>query len=473
MNKNLKIIHQMNFFYKFLFILQSIIIIQPLLLNNIILLGEEEFRYSRFSFNSNGDMFVDTSTFPVNNQRNFFGLKKNGRFYFNDTNNKPTGYYSMEIDHEKGRLEGESYFIKLTSNNSEYHGRELMIGISKNKDDDSGFYTEIYNFNNNNFTKYLTKNIFGNIIASSFTIIKNPDESDSCYYYTSAFIIKNGYYYKLIIKKTYFSFDITAGYNHVINKEITCKLSRIVSSFYTEKLVFICLYMNEDNRLCIRAYNSDFSQSNITSINNAYNYADFIFYKGIHLKGEIGIFIYFKQNINYPTIQILQCNENKLLTSYSNFREINLNKTKFQKSDSLNDIVRLNDFQICYISVNIDKTSFIFVVLTLYKSDTLINIKYYQIEMFNTYRKKIFLTLKASLYNNFLALSFSHCPQQSCSSAYTDKHYQKSLQILIIAGELLSALAHLQMWSRLKEHYNLSLFCSTVQHHYFQDHPFC
>ena len=119
----------------------------------------------------------------------------------------------------------------------------------------------------------------------------------------------------------------------------------------------------------------------------------------------------------------MRCHGEQKLTSYSNFGEIDLSKTTFIKDNMLNDIVRLNDFKICYISISQEKHSFKFVVLTLYKSDTLINIKYYQIEMFNTYRKKIFLTLKASLYNNFLALSFSHCPQQSCSSAFTDKHY--------------------------------------------------
>ena len=42
--------------------------------------------------------------------------------------------------------------------------------------------------------------------------------------------------------------------------------------------------------------------------------------------------------------------------------------------------------------------------------------------MFNTYGRKIFLNLKASLYNNFIALSFSHCPQNSCSTPATDTH---------------------------------------------------
>ena len=249
---------QFYIFFKTLFIFQSIYIVNSELLNNIIRLGDDNFRYSHFSFNSNGDMIVDTSAYPVNNKRNFYGLKKNGRFYFNDINNQLPGYYSMEVDHTKGRIEGESYFIKLSSSNTKFQGRELILGISKNDDNDSGYFTEIYNLKNNNFTKYSTTNMFGHIISDSFTIIKNPDTSDSNYYYTLAYIIKDGSEYKLKIKKTYFSFDLPQGYKHVIDKEKRAQYSRSVSSFYTEKLIFICFYINGNKHLRIRAYSSDF-----------------------------------------------------------------------------------------------------------------------------------------------------------------------------------------------------------------------
>ena len=93
------------------------------LLDNIIRLGNENFRYSHFNFNSNGDMVVDTSSYPVSTERRFFGLKKNGHFYFNS--NSP--YFSLPATHFAGRIEGESSFIKYSDIN--YH--ELIIGIPK------------------------------------------------------------------------------------------------------------------------------------------------------------------------------------------------------------------------------------------------------------------------------------------------------------------------------------------------------
>ena len=43
-----------------------------------------------------------------------------------------------------------------------FHGRELIVGISKNNDTNQ-FYVEIYNLKNRNMTKYLTSDTFGNI----------------------------------------------------------------------------------------------------------------------------------------------------------------------------------------------------------------------------------------------------------------------------------------------------------------------
>ena len=109
-------------------IFQSIkLILSELLLNNIIRLGDKGFGYNHFSFNSNGDMIIDSEAYSISNERRFFGLKKNGRFYFKDSNNKETAYYSMNVENDnKGRIEGESFLIKISSNDNNIHGRIIM-----------------------------------------------------------------------------------------------------------------------------------------------------------------------------------------------------------------------------------------------------------------------------------------------------------------------------------------------------------
>ena len=70
-----------NFYrYCFIYILiifQSIkLIFSETLLNNIIRLGDGGFGYNHFSFNSDGDMIIDSEAYPISNERRFFGLKK-------------------------------------------------------------------------------------------------------------------------------------------------------------------------------------------------------------------------------------------------------------------------------------------------------------------------------------------------------------------------------------------------------------
>ena len=415
-NKN----HHLNSFINLLILFQGFFFVFPQLLNNIIRLADNGFRYSHFNFNSNGDMIVDNSAFPSSPERRFFGLKNNGRFFFNEE----TGFYSIYVGHSKGRIEGESSFIKLTSSNSDIHGKELILGISKNSDRDSGYYVELYNLNDKNMTQYTTLNIFGNIISNSFSITKTPDDLNNNYYYTFSYIVCNSYAYYLNIKKLFFSFDFDSGHQvEGIPVSLGVAVQRIVSSFYTKKSIYICFYLNADKHLRINAYNSDFSNSVETSIYDPSNYGENNFFKGIHLKDEIGFFIYFKQNANNPIISILQCNNDRTLTKYYNYEGIAIDKTTFNIDCLLNDIVKLNDFQVCYISINSNKDYFKLVIFTLYKDDSLMNIRYYQIEMWYNYNTKIYFNIKTALYKNFISLAFSHCSDNDCTAVYSNSHF--------------------------------------------------
>ena len=123
-------------FFIFLLKIELIKYVCPnLILNNIIELGGDNFRYSHFCFNSNEDMIIDSSSYPISSERIFFGLKKNGSFYFKDI------YFSMFIENNKGRIEGESCFIKLTNNNNEDDGKELYCFFS---DKEKFIYTFLF-----------------------------------------------------------------------------------------------------------------------------------------------------------------------------------------------------------------------------------------------------------------------------------------------------------------------------------------
>ena len=412
------------FFVNTFILFQLINLIDPLLLNNIIRIGDNNFRYCHFSYNSYGDMFIDSSAYPISKERKFFGLKYNGEFYFNSTNNKKTAYYSLTMNHERGRIEGESFLVKLTSSNSNFHGKELIYGISKCSTN-SGDSLEVYNLDSKNSTNYTTSNFFGKITSNRFSFLKAPDDVDSQYLYTIAYITSddsNNYF--INIRKTYFTFDNTNGYLHKKQLSYEAGNHMMMSCFYTENSNYVCFYLNNNKYLIIMVLKSDFSGSPVnTNVYQSDSDGNRFFFKGIHLKGEIGFFIYFKANTNYPTISIYQCDNNYKMNPYSNFENINVGKTTFESDILLNDMVKLNDYQVCFCSLDADKINFKFVIFTLYKNDKLMNIRYYKIEIWTTYGMKIFLDLNASLYKNFISLAFSHCSQTSCQSAYDDPHY--------------------------------------------------
>ena len=371
-------------------------------------------------------MIIDTSSLPVSSERRFFGLKQNGNFYFKNEDNSETPYYNMTIDHSKGRIEGESYFIKLSSSDSNIHGKELICGISKIGQNDRGYYVEIYNLEDKNFTKYKTSEMLGNIVSDSFIITKAPDESDTNnYYYLLSYVEYSSNTYYNYIRKIYFSFDNNQGY--VLGREIESEEGgehKIICGFYTENSIYISMYFSKHSYIRVKTYNSDNTKIVKSTIYKPSNYNANIFFKGIHLKEEIGFFIYFKSDvINYPSFSILQCDNKLNLTTYLSYIGKDINDRNFNSDRLLNDIIKLNNFQICYISINNNKTKFKIVVFSLYKNDTLMNIRYYDIEMWTSHGMKIFLDLKAALYKNFISLAFSHCPQSDCSSASGDLHY--------------------------------------------------
>ena len=429
MNAKSKLINKNYFlksYIKFLIIFNLFNSTFSLLIDNIIRFGSRDFRFCHFSFNSDGDMIIDTSSYPISSNRQFFGIKQNGHFCFKDADDEETPFSSITVGRTYGRIEGESYFIKLTSNNINIHGKELIFGISKNYPDTSqSIYMEFYNLTDKTSRIYLTSNALGNIVTDSFAIIKTPDESETFYSYTLTYISANNNNYYFTLKKIYFSYDLSNGCNQ-IKEETPFEIAnhRMVSCFYTVLKKYICFYLKKDTKtFYARAYKSDLSSPIETIVyTSGYSYEAKFFFKSIHFKGEIGFYIYFQAS-NYLKFSILKCNDNREMKTYSTFSKVNIDKTNFNVDDRLNDILKLNDFQIIYLAVSLDYTQFKLVTFTLYKNDTLINIRYYQIEMWPQHNIKIFHDLKGALYKNFISLAFSNCPEEACTTSGTDSIY--------------------------------------------------
>ena len=85
-----------------------------------------------------------------------------------------------------------------------------------------------------------------------------------------------------------------------------------------------------------KIFNSDGEKSDVykTFLDTNEN----IFFKGIHLKEEIGFFIYFIGNTyEYPYISIKQCNNGNKIVDYNNFDKFGFSISTFNTNYLLND----------------------------------------------------------------------------------------------------------------------------------------
>ena len=254
-----------------------------------------------------------------------------------------------------------------------------------------------------------------------FSIIKNPNEN---YKYIFTYIVQNSTNYYLVYKIGYFS------PRFITEKDISIKVSkrRCATCFLTEQLKHICFFESESKEFKTMVHNIDFETSGIESIiytpkNSSEVGGEKQFFKGIHLKKEIGFFIYYKEKADFPTISLYSCNSDLLMVPYSNFKDITFEKGTYKKDNVINDIIKLNDDQICFVSTDNSKHYFNIIVYSLYNDDKSMKISHYILEMWQSHNHKIFSTIKINLYKQFLSIAYSHCPQVDCSSDGRDEHH--------------------------------------------------
>ena len=421
-NKYVILVFCNHFFIIFLLFFISTKFTFQKLINNIIYLGGENFRYNHFSLNSKGDMIIDTTAFPGNNERKFFGLKKNGRPFFYNENNMETPYLSLFVsgleNTNQQKTEGESSFIIISKKNDS-NLEEYLLSFSKEDN-----YIELYDFDNNLIIAKKTSKYFGKTIVSNVcTFFKAESRIDNKYNYYIGYIYLDKNNFKFYVQRNYFTsknINITSEYHKDTGSSKSTLNKTISSCFETESKKIVCFYQNEKNKKYnILTLNESFvntsqSYTQLAEASDEYN----LFFKAIHLKEEIGAFIYFiNSDDRNPSFSLKICHhEDNIFYDYNDFGNIALNKMEFISNAMLNDIIKINDMKICYIGPSPNKESLNIVIFFIYNNDNNMMIRYYSYEMFNEYKFKFFNDLKAFLYNNYISLAFSYCLQSECEN---------------------------------------------------------
>ena len=282
----------------FLFLIQILFQSKNQILDNIIRLAGHPYRFNHFSFNYEGDMIIDTEAYPLTYEKKFFGIKNNGKEFFSNEQGIKNYHFSMTFAYDNGRVEGESCFVKIKNDNSYLNAKEFLMGISL--EDGKNFKVEFYDFNKNKKYNYLTSSLFGQIYSKVFSIIPDPLNNDTEFNYYISYVEKiSDTTYKFYTKIINFNLNSNSGNisSNIINMAIKSAVEQtIISCFFTDDYIYACFYTKDNKDLRIWSF--------IPQNKTEYKLKIFgfsidekrRFYKGIHLRKNIGFFSYFKDN---------------------------------------------------------------------------------------------------------------------------------------------------------------------------------
>ena len=337
-------------------------IIKTQWLNNIIVIGDLYYRYINFASYSNGDLVIQTTSFPASTYRKFYGLKENGRPFFTN-NNQETPYFTKEIPEDYyGILESESLIVKTSSD-----GKEYFFCASKLE-----CYAEMINLRNND--DYVYKSSVGNF--AGITDVKSLRHASislsniaNNYYYIFAFIGSDSSYIDKIYLRKYIFTTSSSFFQYSTSITIENPIGKMISCFETKNNLIICFYMTKVHEEIYSGFYVDSSYFNLVkysidlSDDKLYsfelNYEDQnSFYKCIHLKDEVGVFAYYNYltDILQPILLFKQFNNNNFedYLPYNNSLII-LNLLDATNNILLNDIIRINEKKICFSTTSLNK----------------------------------------------------------------------------------------------------------------------
>ena len=399
-------------------------------LTNIIKVGDLGFRYINSATNLKGDIVLLISSNPPSCERKFYGLKNNGRFYFNNNEGIESPYYSYNITGEETddqrKFEGETLFIELSNNNNELNNQEYLLSIAKWE-----AFVELYDFVESDYNFIASAYFFQSYIYSYKNAFFKLNKEDDINYYIFASISRPLNHNQvpsnnnLSIKKFSFSLKNISNNGYILhsyNNSTEIPIGKIISCFETKESLILCFFQNKYFNFVSNIYDqnlNEISSNNMIFYGNGNEQDENIYLKCIHYKEEIGVFSFYQSYTStYPTISFKKVEGNSL-RDYNSFVNINLNKVISNSSCMHNDIIKIDEY-ICYFSVNKEREAFNIILIK--ENDLQLSIKYYSVDCYKLYNYKFYNDIRIFSYNNFISLISSYCIDGNCNSD-EDPHY--------------------------------------------------
>ena len=349
--------------------------------------------YSNLATTPKGDLICISSFYEVSTKKFFYGIKNNGRPYFN-INNIETCF--NEIDCGTIRNEGNIYAIQLNGGDKEY-----IVSFGANN-----AYFEIYDFEDNNRVyKQLGTSFFGTQY-NNFNYASIFKLNDDINYYIISFIAQNSYSSKTFyIMKFLFNNLNIGSYNNPSKTSINLRSADTISSscFLSENDYIICFYLDNYKKYMIIAYSQDLVSLGSTFITSTY-FSNKDFYKCAHFTTDAGAFIYLDTDKNIA-IQFKIYNSGNFKDFFNSNTKIKINNNNYIADAKTSDMIRLSDKRICAAFLTSNYEELDLYVINNY-SEEKIKIRHYNIKVFKFYGFYITDELNLNLYNDFLSMAF-------------------------------------------------------------------
>jgi len=413
------------FYLIYIFIFLTKIRISKSETNNILEFKTYNFRAGSFAINDDGDMIVEYSK---DDARLFYGLKKDGSYFFNDNSNH---YKTINFGDSTNmvRYESKNIFIYINNNKQYLFSTATSISIS-----------ELYDLDNiNSNTKKKTSEFLGHEIFSfAFSLLKLETSSTKEYLLVHTYTSEETKYGDTIAI-TKFSFNQNNFDDIQINTTITINnydyRGRIVSGFTINPSIVILFYLGkltdfDPVRYIIKIYDYSLNLQNSIPLND-YSIGDFavgegLFSKSISLNDDekIVVFMFYISTDNKSPYCVVGriTNTNDFETKLS--KQIN-GYDLIPKGYLLNDLIKINDNRFAFIADKSDNTTFYISIFDLYENYSKMKIRIYQP---NINKYKYILEFATVIYNDYY-LVFSSTVIDSSSSDF-DQYFS----ILMIFG---------------------------------------
>ena len=395
-------------------------IIKTQWMNNFIQIGEKGCSYASFTFNSKGDLIMETSIFDETSNENtkyFYGIQKNGRGLFFNSKTK-NYYYQKTFKHEENITSSGDYYklinIKIQNNNEkEYY---LKCGSSNISN------VEIIDLNNNSVSSIPHNTMFDtDWISDYFSTIELVSENGHNYLFT--FIEdRNTFYYisKKMIK--FFKEDLSQQESYefvniysieleelVPSKSITCieiHIFNVIQCFYIAQFGYFTIDLFDENFNLINSFLIDNRPINYLSQNDLKNY-----YQCIHFKKGISILGYIidsNEDLIYIQIkEIINLGGYKLEDYFALNKTIVINsekKFKFNSNYYASNLLKMKDNQFCLITTGKSNLDLYIIIFSLYNfREIYMDIRYYHIPL-KLYNHRISNYVSSFNYNGFIGL---------------------------------------------------------------------